>query len=81
MVKTTSDEIFEAALRLFAEKGYKGTSIGAIEEAVGLAPRAGGFTGNTLAVVPGLARRQVRDWYIQAVAHGNANRFRVGLSA
>ena len=43
MVKTTSDEIYAAALRLFAEKGYKGASIGAIEEAVGLAPRAGGF--------------------------------------
>lgn len=43
MVKTTSDKIYKSALRLFAEKGYKGASIGAIEEAVGLAPRAGGF--------------------------------------
>lgn len=42
-LKTTRRDIAEAALALMAEKGYRGTSIGAIEEAVGLAPRAGGF--------------------------------------
>jgi AcrR family transcriptional regulator len=31
----------EAAMRLFAERGYAGASVGAIEEAAGLAPRSG----------------------------------------
>lgn len=31
----------DSALRLFAERGYQGTSVGAIEEAAGLAPRSG----------------------------------------
>jgi AcrR family transcriptional regulator len=39
----TRDRIKEAALALFAERGFAGTSIGAIEEAAGLAPRAGAF--------------------------------------
>ena len=39
----TRDRIKEAALALFAERGYAGTSIGAIESAAGLAPRAGAF--------------------------------------
>ena len=42
-MKTTRAEIAEAALHLMAENGYRGASIGAIEQAVGLAPRAGGF--------------------------------------
>ncbi len=42
-MKTTRAEIAQAALRLMATKGYRGTSIGEIEKAVGLAPRAGGF--------------------------------------
>ena len=43
LLKTTRAKIAKAALQLMAEKGYRGASIGAIEEAVGLAPRAGGF--------------------------------------
>ena len=39
----TRDRIKEAALALFAERGYAGTSIGAIEQVAGLAPRAGAF--------------------------------------
>lgn len=39
----TRDRIKAAALALFAERGFAGTSIGAIEEAAGLAPRAGAF--------------------------------------
>lgn len=42
-MKTTRRDIAEAALALMAESGYRGASIGAIEDAVGLAPRAGGF--------------------------------------
>ena len=30
-------------MRLFAERGYQGTTVGAIEEAAGLTPRAGGL--------------------------------------
>jgi len=30
-------------MRLFAERGFRGTTVGDIEEAAGLAPRAGGF--------------------------------------
>ncbi len=43
IVKTTRAEIAQAALQLMATKGYRGASIGEIEKAVGLAPRAGGF--------------------------------------
>jgi AcrR family transcriptional regulator len=39
----TSNRIKTAALQLFLEKGYAQTSIGAIEKAAGLAPRAGAF--------------------------------------
>ncbi len=42
-MKTTRAEISHAALRLMAAKGYRGATIGEIEKAVGLAPRAGGF--------------------------------------
>lgn len=42
-MKTTRRDIAEAALAIMAENGYRGASIGAIEKAVGLAPRAGGF--------------------------------------
>ena len=31
------------AMRLFAERGFRGTTVGDIEEAAGLAPRAGGL--------------------------------------
>lgn len=39
----TKQKIIEAAILLFASKGYRETTIGQIEQAVGLAPRAGGF--------------------------------------
>lgn len=39
----TANRIKKAALKLFVEKGYAKTSIGAIEKAAGLAPRAGAF--------------------------------------
>jgi AcrR family transcriptional regulator len=42
-VNTTRERIKSAALNLFAEQGYAGTSIAAIETAAGLAPRAGAF--------------------------------------
>lgn len=39
----TRDRIKQAALPLFAERGFAATSIAAIEAAAGLAPRAGAF--------------------------------------
>jgi AcrR family transcriptional regulator len=40
---TTRERIIIEATRLFAERGYRGTTVGEIEEAAGLAPRAGGL--------------------------------------
>jgi AcrR family transcriptional regulator len=37
----TRERILAAARRLFAERGYKGTSVGEIEAAAGLSPRSG----------------------------------------
>lgn len=37
----TRDRIVAEALRLFAERGYAGTSVAAIEEAAGLSPHSG----------------------------------------
>src|SRR3954451_22438066 len=39
----TRERILAAARRLFAEQGYKGTSVGQIEAAAGLSPRSGGL--------------------------------------
>jgi AcrR family transcriptional regulator len=39
----TRERIITEAMRLFAERGFRGTTVGEIEEAAGLAPRAGGF--------------------------------------
>ena len=39
----TRERIVTEAMRLFAEQGYLGTTVGEIEEAAGLAPRAGGL--------------------------------------
>jgi len=39
----TRERILSVARRLFAERGYRGTSVGDIEAAAGLAPRAGGL--------------------------------------
>jgi len=39
----TRERLVAAALRLFAENGYRGTTVGEIEAAAGLSPRAGAF--------------------------------------
>lgn len=39
--RSTSDRLLDVALRLFAERGFRGTTVGDIEEAAGLAPRSG----------------------------------------
>jgi AcrR family transcriptional regulator len=39
----TRERIINEAMRLFAERGFAGTSVGEIERAAGLAPRAGGL--------------------------------------
>ncbi len=41
MTTTTREKILDAARSLFAEQGYRGTSIGDVEAAAGLTPRAG----------------------------------------
>jgi AcrR family transcriptional regulator len=40
---STRERIVTEAMRLFAERGYRGTTVGDIEEAAGLSPRAGGL--------------------------------------
>jgi AcrR family transcriptional regulator len=40
-IQPTRERILLAARRLFADQGYKGTSVGEIEAAAGLSPRAG----------------------------------------
>jgi AcrR family transcriptional regulator len=40
---STRDRIVSAAIQLFAERGFRGTTVGDIEAAAGLSPRAGGF--------------------------------------
>ncbi|HSI79492.1 MAG TPA: TetR/AcrR family transcriptional regulator [Solirubrobacterales bacterium] len=37
----TRERVLAAALRLFAERGYQGTTVGEVEAAAGLAPRSG----------------------------------------
>ena len=39
--KPTPERILDAAMSLFAERGYEATSVGAIEMAAGMAPRSG----------------------------------------
>jgi AcrR family transcriptional regulator len=41
--EATRDRLRDAASALFLSRGYRATSIGAIEKAAGLAPRTGGF--------------------------------------
>lgn len=43
MVKSRRPQILQEAVRLFAERGYQETTVGDIEAAAGLTPRAGGF--------------------------------------
>jgi len=40
---TTRERIVTEAMRLFAAQGFRGTTVGEIEQAAGLAPRAGGL--------------------------------------
>ena len=42
-IQDTRERLVTEGLRLFAQRGYKGTSVGDIEEAAGLTPRAGGM--------------------------------------
>jgi AcrR family transcriptional regulator len=39
--RSTKERLLDAGLRLFAERGYRGTTVGDVELAAGLAPRAG----------------------------------------
>ncbi len=39
--QATPERLMDAAMRLFAERGYRGTSVGEIESEAGLAPRSG----------------------------------------
>ncbi len=59
--EATRERLLDAAIRLFGEHGYKATSIGAIEQAAGLAPRSGAlyqyFTGKEELLVAALERR------------------------
>jgi AcrR family transcriptional regulator len=41
--QSTRDRIVTEAIRLFAERGFRGTTVGDIERAAGLAPRSGGL--------------------------------------
>ena len=41
--QSTRERIVAEAIRLFAERGYRGTTVGEIEAAAGLAPRSGGL--------------------------------------
>lgn len=41
--RPTRTRILDAAVELFGERGYRATTVGAIEEAAGLSPRAGAF--------------------------------------
>jgi AcrR family transcriptional regulator len=41
--ETTRQRIVAEAIRLFAARGYRGTTVGEIEAAAGLAPRSGGL--------------------------------------
>lgn len=40
---STRERIISEAIRLFAERGFTGTTVGDIEQAAGLAPRSGGL--------------------------------------
>jgi AcrR family transcriptional regulator len=41
--RSTRERIVDEAIELFAERGYRGTTVGEIEAAAGLAPRSGGL--------------------------------------
>ncbi|HEX2090459.1 MAG TPA: helix-turn-helix domain-containing protein [Actinomycetota bacterium] len=39
--RTTRERLLESGLRLFAERGFRGTTVGEVEESAGLVPRSG----------------------------------------
>ncbi len=41
--RTTRERLLESGLRLFAERGFRGTTVGEVEESAGLVPRSGGL--------------------------------------
>src|SRR3712207_3652118 len=41
--KTTRQRLLDEGLRLFAQRGFRRTTVGEIEEAAGLSPRSGGL--------------------------------------
>jgi AcrR family transcriptional regulator len=65
---STRQRIVEQAIRLFAERGFNGTTVGDIERAAGLAPRSGGLYKHfesKEALLEAAAERHVRE--IEAV--------------
>lgn len=60
----TRERIIEAAMRLFGERGYRGTSVAQIEAAAGLTPGAGGlyhhFTSKEALLAAGIERHLAR---------------------
>jgi AcrR family transcriptional regulator len=57
----TRERLLDAAMELFADRGYAGTSIGAVEKAAGLAPRSGAlyqyFSGKDELLVAAIDRK------------------------
>jgi AcrR family transcriptional regulator len=41
--RSTRERIVDEAIKLFTERGFRGTTVGEIEQAAGLAPRSGGL--------------------------------------
>jgi AcrR family transcriptional regulator len=62
--KGTRERLVSEGLRLFAERGFRGTTVGEIERAAGLTPRAGALYnhfGSKEAVLEAAFDRHVRD--------------------
>jgi AcrR family transcriptional regulator len=62
--KATSERIVEAGIRLFAERGFDGTTVGDLEQAAGLTPRSGALYKHfetKQAVLDAAFERHVRD--------------------
>jgi AcrR family transcriptional regulator len=64
MSTATRDRIVDEAMRLFSERGYRGTTIAQIEAAAGLTPGAGGlyhhFTTKEAVLAAGIERQLAR---------------------
>jgi AcrR family transcriptional regulator len=61
---STRDRLLDAALALFAERGFQGTTVGDIESAAGLSPRSGGLYkhfGSKEEVLRAAVERHARD--------------------